>query len=356
MRIAIHFATNRDPDDDRPLGFGRRFNPALTSELRFGEVSLDVRRRIGPTTKGSGLADDLSADLAKGRGRCEVFPERLDVEPAVLGSREFFRRLKEQMDEGQDTLVLVHGYNVSFPEAAGTALALQALLRAKGLAIAVVLFSWPSDGSAMPFRAYWSDRDDAAASGVAFSRAFQKLSEFLRANVTAANWCGRSIHLLAHSMGNFVLENTVWHLRKNLPGSLPRVFSEIVLAAADVDHDAFESESKLARLPELGKRISVYYNRSDRALQVSDATKGHPDRLGQSGPKHPLDVPTGVVNVDCSDVASGLVRHSYYLDQALDDLAATLRAEREDRIARREYVASANSYRLTEARPRRKRA
>ncbi len=148
-------------------------------------------------------------------------------------------------------------------------------------------------------------------------------------------------------MGNFVLENTLWHLRKNLPGRLPRIFSEIVLASADVDNDALEQESKLGRLPEIGRRISVYYNSGDEALAISDRTKGNPDRLGQRGPKHPMDAPAGVVNVDCSEIVGGLVEHSYYLDEAIGDVAATLRGEREDQIARREYVASANAYRLT---------
>ena len=122
--------------------------------------------------------------------------------------------------------------------------------------------------------------------------------------------------------------------------------AQIVLASADVDNDAFESESKLGRLPEIGRRISVYYNSGDEALAISDNTKGNPDRLGQRGPKHPMDAPAGVVNVDCSEIVSGLVEHSYYLDEAIGDVAATLRGEREDKIAKREYLPSANAYRL----------
>ena len=66
----------------------------------------------------------------------------------------------------------------------------------------------------------------AASSGLAFSRGFQKLNDFL-SKLAREDHCGRSIHLLCHSMGNFVLENTLWHLRKNLPGRLPRIFSEV---------------------------------------------------------------------------------------------------------------------------------
>jgi esterase/lipase superfamily enzyme len=123
-----------------------------------------------------------------------------------------------------------------------------------------------------------------------------------------------------------------------------------VLASADVDSDAFENESKLARLTELGARISVYYNRGDEALTISDLTKGNPQRLGQTGPRKPLDVPSGVVNIDCSEVVNGLVEHSYYLHEASRDVSATLSGRREDQIRGRRYVASANAYLLTSAR------
>jgi len=70
------------------------------------------------------------------------------------------------------------------------------------------------------------------------------------------------------------------------------------------------------------------------------------DRLGESGPKHPMDVPSGVVNLDCSEIVGGLVEHSYYLDEAFRDLSQVLAGAREDKIPRRSYVASANAYRL----------
>lgn len=90
----------------------------------------------------------------------------------------------------------------------------------------------------------------------------------------------------------------------------------------------------------------MFFNRGDEALSISDITKGNPERLGQSGPKHPLDVPAGVVNVDCSEVVGGLVEHSYFLDEALADVAAVLRGQQDDRIPKRDYLPSANAYRL----------
>jgi esterase/lipase superfamily enzyme len=345
MKTRIRFATNRDPQGKPVTGFGKRFNHVHPLELRFGEARLDTGS--GPLPRaGTRLSDHLAGLLGQGRGVVEVYGEDLERTPPVLGSRRLFDELQTSMGEGRDALVYIHGFNVSFFEAVAGAMALQKKLEERKAAIDVVLFTWPSDGSSTPFLAYRSDRDDAASSGLAFSRGFQKLHGFL-AGLGREDYCGGSIHLLCHSMGNFVLENTLWHLRKNLPGRLPRIFSEVVLASADVDNDALETEAKLGRLPEIARRVSVYYNSGDEALAISDRTKGNPDRLGQRGPKHPMDAPAGVVNVDCSEIVGGLVEHSYYLDEALGDVAATLRGEREDKIGKREYVSSANAYRLT---------
>ena len=342
MEISIHFATNRDPHSRPRLGFGKTFNPVHPHELRFGRFTIDAGK---PGSKGTDLADRLSAAIAASEGKLEVFAEDLKKDPPLLGSNRLFAELKTRMDAGEDTLIFIHGYNTTFEEALGTGLALQARLRARSVKLNVVVFTWPSDGKKTPFVAYKSDRDDAAASGLAFSRAFRKLNDFLRA-ITRDQSCRGKLHLACHSMGNFVLENTLWHLRKNIAGTLPRIFTEVLLLSADVDHDAFEHENKLSRLPELARRISVFFNRGDEALSISDITKGNPERLGQSGPKHPLDVPAGVVNVDCSEVVGGFVEHSYFLDEALSDVAAVLRGLQDDRIPKRDYLQSANAYRL----------
>lgn len=345
MKHRIFFATNRTPPAGRAKHFGTGFNPVHPHELRFGEVRLDVPQ-ADLDRKGTKLSGKLSKAVKRGDHRLVVYPERLAGPKPRFGSQKLFAGLKALMDAGSHALVFIHGYNVSFAEAAGSAMALQAKLNQAGVQLEVVLFTWPSDGKKTPFKAYKSDRDDAAASGLAFSRGFQKLHDFMK-GIGREAWCGRGVHLLCHSMGNFVLENTLWHLRASVSNSLPRIFSEIVLTAADVDDTALEDPRMLGRLPEIAQRVNVYYNRGDRALDISDVTKGNPDRLGESGPKHPLDVPSGVVNVDCTEIVHGLVEHSYHLDEALPDLAHVLMGEREDRIPNRHYVTSANAYRLS---------
>jgi esterase/lipase superfamily enzyme len=129
-------------------------------------------------------------------------------------------------------------------------------------------------------------------------------------------------------------------------GGLPRMFDEIFLMAADDDHDAFELEHKLLPLPELGRNVHVYFNRSDTALVISDKTKANPTRLGSYGPRAPLTVPGNVELVDCSEVVGGLVEHGYFLDDSstVRDVRAVLAGEAQDLIGGRRYLASQNKY------------
>jgi esterase/lipase superfamily enzyme len=344
VKLRLRFATNRNPTGNPVKGFGGHFSPVHPHNLRFGELSLESGAL--QNMDGTKIAQRLAARAEQGQSALTIYPEDLAASPPVLGSERLFREIKADMDRGLGTIVYIHGYGCSFFDAVGNALALQHRVQSLGVKLNVVLFSWPSDGVLTPVVAYKSDREDAATSGLAFSRAFQKLYGHLQA-IPESESCGSPIHLLCHSMGNFVLENTLWHLCKNMPGRLPRIFSEVVLASADVDSDAFESAGKLGRLPEISRRITVYYNRGDKALRISDLTKGNEDRLGASGPRHPLDVPTGVVNVDCSEAISGVARHGYYLDEASVDISATLKGTREDKIRHRKYLASSNAYVLS---------
>ena len=96
---------------------------------------------------------------------------------------------------------------------------------------------------------------------------------------------------------------------------MPRIFDQIFLMAADEDDDTFEHDHKLKLLPRLGRHVNVYFNRNDRAMAISDTTKGNPDRLGDDGPRTPFQVPGKVTQIDCTPAVSGVVEHSYFVDE-----------------------------------------
>ncbi|MEE9148409.1 MAG: alpha/beta fold hydrolase [Candidatus Tectomicrobia bacterium] len=292
----IYFGTNRNPNRNA-TGYGAEFSRSGLHNLRFGTAQLG----------------------ANGRLEVSSFPDT-NVAPDDPGSRRAFEGLRTQMlqHDAADLLVYIHGFNVSFPEAMRTALKLQQIYTLTANPVNVIAFSWPSDGEVTGYK---SDRLDAEASGPGMGRGMQIAMEYLR-SLVADERCKRKLHLLAHSMGNYVLQHTLTYLRRET-GLFP-IFDQIVLAAADVDEDVFDVPEKMGDLHRLGRHITVYHNEGDLALTASDWFKGNPDRLGSEGPARPHDLHRKVKMVDCHAVAD--IQHSYYheVDIVAKDIAAIL--------------------------------
>ncbi|MFY9513293.1 MAG: alpha/beta hydrolase, partial [Rubrivivax sp.] len=375
METRVYYATNRGhegPERFQPTGYGKNFSSDGMENLRFGRVSFEaddaeVQRLLAQQRAHTGIGDgealqDYFAACVGNSQRIQAYAENIPEAgvsekaqaDAKLGSAAMFDDLQRDMAEGRDMLVFIHGYNVSWAEAVGSAAALEAMLNHPGAGgagplqpVRVVLFTWPSNGQALPFVSYKSDRSDAVASGGAVGRALLKTRDFLHAlgrerrkeagdvkrerdrlaalglrdseldrmvaQYEATQLCGQKLHLLAHSMGSFVLQNALGRIWDNSPGSsLPRLFDQVFLCAADVDDDVLEAGQPMERLHQLSNRVWVYHNANDRALTVSDYTKGNPDRLGQRGAARPQQLHQKVAQVDCSALVTGLTQHSYY--------------------------------------------
>jgi esterase/lipase superfamily enzyme len=341
-KLQLFYATNRNHlggDRWHPKGYGTRFSEDGIENLRFGNLELTVEESliegyVGKTEgygkgDGIGLSEELAGLVEEGTASITAYEEaipdqcvrEIDQKGIVLGSRAMFSDIREAMLTSTDVVVYIHGFNVSWSEAVGSALALQEMLNASdrkdgGQKVMVVLFTWPSDGMALPFVSYKSDRTEAKASGYAFGRALLKLRDFLHEVCKRnGNRCEQDIHLLCHSMGNYVLQSTLQRLCEFTPRTLPKLFEHIFMCAADVDDDALEDGKPLARLPEIAGSVSIYHNAEDKAMDVSDYTKGNPDRLGKNGAAHPTLLHNKINVVNCTPVVDdiGLVEHSYYL-------------------------------------------
>jgi esterase/lipase superfamily enzyme len=346
-KLELFYATNRRHEGGtrfRPDTYGTAFSRDGIENLRFGRVEVPAddakvaaflardRAPIGPGA-GEKLSEYLAQCAKHANGaRILAYREKLpagtddpEAGAIVLGSLAMFADLKAIMDGRSDVLVYIHGFNVSWEQAVGGALALQLMLNRGGGAdaaqsVAVVLFTWPSNGQAMPWLSYKSDRAESAASSGAFARGLLKLRDFLadlrdRAKDAKVKLCQQDIHLLCHSMGNFVLQNTLPKLDDFTPGdAFPRLFEHIFLCAPDLDDDALEPGHGLGRVHELARHVTIYHNREDVALHISDYTKGNPDRLGSQGAARPALLHNKVHQVDCHDLVTGLVEHSYYLE------------------------------------------
>jgi esterase/lipase superfamily enzyme len=352
MVAKVYFATNRNPNRKKaPDDFGSGFSKDGHSNLRFGMADVSGKGLGDISIKVGSL--ELKYDMYVAQEKMKADPD-LKIEDApgsVLGSNNIFKRVREKMiQHSRDTIVFIHGYNVSFKEALASAARLKLNFSKdnNGPGANVVVFSWPSNGSMMPFVAYGSDRDDAEASGPAFARGLLKLSDFLRGS-TPQEACNQRLHLVAHSMGNYVLRHTLQKFLERSSGPPARLFDQVFLMAADEDDDAFEYGYKLKHLPRFAKRVNVYYNNKDIAMAISDRTKGNPDRLGDNGPRAMDNIPSKVSVIDVTPVGDGLLDHSYYLTSQIvvDDMQQVLMGKPNYEISGRMYIEEKNLYRLT---------
>lgn len=375
MNLNLFFATNRNHEGKNrwaPTGYGKNFSSDGHYNLRFGKLSITakdadvsalVNKDFGGGRKGDG--EGLSGHLTKlaKKAKITAYEDKTaianePIDPKANSSTRMFLDVKQEMEKANDVVVFIHGYNVTWEAAVGSALSLQLMLnrgkKADEKGVLVVLFSWPSDGSMMPFAAYKSDRSDARDSAQAIGRGLLKLRDFL-GMLTPRNddptWqpCRQKIHMVCHSMGNFVLQNALGKLEGYSGGGLmSRIFENIFLCAADVDDDVLEKEGKMGRLHELSNHLSIYYNNGDVAMSISDYSKGNPQRLGHTGLARPQLVHNKIHQIDCSAIVTGAVEHSYYLWATVnDDIALTISGVAFDGLNRkRKRLANSREWQL----------
>ena len=371
----IYYATNRNLTGEDPVRFGARFNVDRPFFYRVGKAV--VRKRRDPK-------DPWDEAYRVDPKSVELFPEKIpegEEGEALLGSAAAFAEIRAKFadrKEQRDVLLYIHGFASSFESALIRASELRDAYLAPPTSILnaseadgratrareplVFVFCWPSDGiafgggvqnddDAVPQWAYFSDRDDAEASGKAIARSFVRLIDFLT-SMAPGDACGQRIHLVAHSMGNYALRHAVQQLKRLVDRArLPRIVDNAFLMAADEDADALELDHKLAPLFELARQVHVYHAADDRALIVSDKTKFNPDRLGERGPKR-LSDEIGRVNViDCGDVSDTIFRHGrhqYYrlVPEVIADVRAVLSGVRPDEVKGREIVEPGRRYKI----------
>ena len=329
--IEVYYATNRRIlAEDEPPRFGDHFNEKGPKELRFGAARVKK-------TKGEYKLQALT-----------LMPER---EGEALPSGRIFEALRKAMAGNRlDVICYIHGFASDIRTALERAAEIKDKYRVGGKEAEVFVFSWPSDGQVFPPNNYFEDRADAHASGLAMARAFFKLRAFLDA-LDPAEQCRQSLHLVAHSMGNYALRWAFQAIRLELGGRLPRLFDKVFLMAADEDDDALHSAEKLALLPRLARSLHVYFSPDDRALVVSDITKGNPDRLGSHGPGVRDGLRNNVALVDCRHVdvsKDDISNHQYYRlnPKVLADVAQVLAGARPDEIEGRSPAPDGRGWRI----------
>ena len=267
---------------------------------------------------GDGLGQDRSDELSffvADQGPLEDFASWRRRTPAafrdaLIAQAGNLPLVSENAHERQKHVtVFVHGYNNDWKDAAGRYRQIcdDFYRGPKSLGICV-LFTWPSNGQTAH---YLADRDDARASGPALAKVFNSLFEHAllmqkkAADGTAV--CRAKVSVIAHSMGNWVLQNALYYTweRNNKP-LLVSLVNQCLMVAADVDNDLFASgeavgDSRSEGIANLCYRITALYSGRDSVLGVSAGLKHFGKRrLGRSGLDRTRPVPDNVWDYDCS--------------------------------------------------------
>lgn len=216
------------------------------------------------------------------------------------------------------TFLFIHGYNVSFKDAALRTAQMAWDLK---LPSAPLMFSWPSQAKSS---AYTVDENNIAWT-------VPHLKTFLQE--VAGQQGAKKIHVIAHSMGNRALMQAIQNFDR--PNNKPR-FNQIILAAADIDADIFK-EQIAPGIIAAGEQVTLYTSNKDRALRASRKIHGE-KRLGDAE-GIPL-VLAGIDTIDASAVDTDFLGHSYFAGEKklLNDIRLMLStgANAEQRKLKRE--------------------
>ena len=238
-----------------------------------------------------------------------------DFRKDLIAASDKFPRIPEHLNEDQKHVTLfVHGFNNGWQAATlGYKNLCDQLYSGPDSLGICILFSWPSDGKVY---GYYPDREDArkcapdlAAVLNQFYTWLLKKQEDAATTSTRTNdkACKAKTSVIAHSMGNYVLQNAMqltW-TRQNQP-LLTSLINQLLMVAADVDNDLFKSGEQFGKsdgdaIANLTYRITALYSGRDSVLGVSAGLKHFGKRrLGRSGLDRTQPLPDNVWDVDCS--------------------------------------------------------
>lgn len=282
--VPVFFAT------DREKSAPANFSGARSDTISYGEVSVSIPRdhKMGELENPSWWNLRFTETPQKDVMLLSVSSESRD---------EFFAALRTKVSTSKrkSLLVFVHGFHVSFADAARRTAQMAYDLGFDG---APVFFSWPSQDRVL---AYTVDEQSIAD-------AQPHLEQFLRGVLEQSN--ADNIYLIAHSMGNRGLTRALAALAATEPQEVKRI-KEVILAAPDIGTIEF-TEQVVPGLRKLGAPITLYASSNDRALALSEEIHGG-KRAGESGDH--LVVLSGIETIDASNTDTDLVGHSYYGDR-----------------------------------------
>ncbi|MEO1528225.1 MAG: alpha/beta hydrolase [Planctomycetota bacterium] len=204
------------------------------------------------------------------------------------------KKLNTWWPEGDRNLfVYLHGFNVSFEDAAVHAAQIGYDLKVPG---EMAFYSWPSRGSVT---AYSADEATITAS-------VKHLAKFLHELSTGSN--AERIHLFVHSMGNRGLLSAMERIAsKGYPElSLGQVF----FCAPDEDVRTFKD--KTTEFPHRYENRTLLVSPQDRAVFLSYEKHGQQDRVGYVSDDRPITIVEGMDTIEVGGFGAFDLGHGYF--------------------------------------------
>jgi len=281
----VWFGTNRKPNAE-----GNGFTAERNETNTYGRVDVYVpeAHRFGETGNGF-WTRLLRRDLRDDNLRVQYL-EQQDED-------QFFSEINAAIEAARETgnqpqaLVYLHGFNVTFEDAAIRAAQIGYDLKVPG---PVAFFSWPSRGKVED---YTVDEATIEASEGA-------ITEFL---IEFAAKCGTTnINIIAHSMGNRGLLRALQRISANAEMRSKVKFNQIILAAPDIDRGLFLNLASL--YPQFSTRTTLYESDGDLPVYLSSRIHDAP----RAGYFKPYTSASGIDAVAVPNFDVDLLGHSYY--------------------------------------------
>lgn len=215
-----------------------------------------------------------------------------------------------------DVLIFIHGFNTSFSSAAIRCAQLAHDTNFKGKA---VFYSWSSHESS--FNPSYNDDKKRAVEN------FELFADFLQG---IASTTDKNIHIVAHSMGTYILmhslaildkriqlDNNILHSRRTRLNG--KIFKQVILAAPDIEKDSYHRNFSKHNFSKMAERYTLYSTENDYVLRVSKIVNyfgkegSAQARLGDSS--RLFFVIDGMDTIDArQEISSQFFGHSFYAE------------------------------------------
>jgi esterase/lipase superfamily enzyme len=282
----VWFGTNRKPNESESLELS--FSKSRDTKIHYGycRVFIPKSHKIGSTGSSwwqrlrSGIDDRLKLIEIKGMVADDYW--------SAISSRLANLEISER-----DAVIFVHGYNVSFENAAVRAAQIGLDLSVKG---AMAFFSWPSRGA---LKGYSADEATIEA-----SESF--IAKFIEDFVARSG--AEKVHIIAHSMGNRGVLRAINRIANKAQRRTGVLIGQMILAAADVDADMFRDLS--SAYGRVSRRTTLYVSSRDLAIEASRWLHD----FARAGLLPPIMIVPGIDTVNVTSVDLTTLGHGYVAD------------------------------------------